>query len=71
MEEKFKELSQVEKVVTLSGSIRYTSGGSFPSMDAAEKYRKELEDKGFFDALVIATFKNQVISLQEAAELLK
>ena len=71
MDEKFKELSQVEKEVTLSGSIRYTSGGSFPSMDAAEKYRKELEDKGFFDALVIATFKNQVISLQEAAELLK
>ena len=71
MDEKFKELSQVEKEVTLSGNIRYTSGGSFPSMDAAEKYRKELEDKGFFDALVIATFKNQVISLQEAAELLK
>ena len=70
MDEKIKDLSNVEKQTTSSGSLRYTTG-IFQGLEAAEKYRKELEDKGFTDAFVIATFKNEVISIQEAMELLK
>jgi len=70
MDERVKDLKGIEKQATSSGSIRYTAG-KFTSMDAAEKYRKELEDKGFSDAFIIATFRDEVISIQEAAELLK
>jgi len=69
-DEKFKDLKDVEKQTTVSGSIRY-SAGNFKGYDAAEKYRKELETKGFYDAFIIATFKNEIISIQEAMELLK
>lgn len=69
-DEKFKDLKDVEKQNTVSGSIRYSSG-SFNGLDAAEKYRKELEAKGFSDAFIIATFRNEIISIQEAMELLK
>ncbi len=70
IDEKYKDLKDVEKQNTVSGSIRYSSG-SFNGYDAAEKYRKELETKGFYDAFIIATFKNEIISIQEAMELLK
>lgn len=69
-DEKFKDLKDVEKQTTVSGSIRYSSG-NFNGLDAAEKYRKELEAKGFSDAFIIATFRNEIISIQEAMELLK
>jgi hypothetical protein len=71
MDEKVKGLSGVEKQTTSSGSIRYTAGGEFANFDAAEKYRKDLEDKGYTDAFIIATFKGEIISMQEAMELLK
>jgi cell division septation protein DedD len=70
IDEKYKDLKDVEKQTTVSGSIRY-SAGTFNGYDAAEKYRKELETKGFYDAFIIATFKNEIISIQEAMELLK
>ena len=69
-DEKFKNLKDVEKQTTVSGSIRY-SAGIFNGYDAAEKYRLELEGMGFSDAFIIATFKNEIISIQEAMELLK
>lgn len=69
-EERFKDLKQLEKQSTTTGNVRFTSG-SFTGYDAAEKYRKELEDKGFTDAFIIATFKDELISIQEALELLK
>jgi hypothetical protein len=70
MDEKIKEVPDAEKQTTASGSLRYTAG-NFPGFDAAEKYRKELEEKGFTDAFIIATFKDEIISIQEAMELLK
>ncbi len=70
MDEKTKSLTGVEKQTTATGSLRYTSG-SFTAFDAAEKYRKELEGKGFTDAFIIATFRNEIISIQEALELMK
>lgn len=70
MDDKVKPLGNAEKQTTATGSIRYTSG-NFNNFDAAEKYRKELEGKGFMDAFIIATFKNEIISIQEALELMK
>ncbi|MBL7917900.1 MAG: SPOR domain-containing protein, partial [Bacteroidia bacterium] len=69
-EERFKDLKNLEKQTTTTGNVRFTSG-SFTGYDAAEKYRKELEGKGFTDAFIIATFKDELISIQEALELLK
>ncbi len=69
-DEKYKGLKDLEKQATTTGNIRFTTG-SFPGFDAAEKYRKELEAKGFSDAFIIATFKDELISIQEALELLK
>jgi hypothetical protein len=69
-EERFKDLKQLEKQSTTTGNVRFTTG-SFTGYDTAEKYRKELEAKGFTDAFIIATFKDELISIQEALELLK
>ncbi|MGZ3901407.1 MAG: SPOR domain-containing protein, partial [Bacteroidia bacterium] len=70
MDERVKDINDIEKQATSSGMIRYTTG-KFSDMAAAEKYRKELEDKGFTDAFIIATFKGDIISIQEALELKK
>ena len=70
MEEKTKDLPVIEKQSTGSGMIRYTLG-SFNDYPAADKYRQELAEKGFSEAFVIAIFKGEVISIQEALELLK
>lgn len=69
-DERFKDIPNVEKQATTTGNVRFMSG-SFTGYDAAEKYRKELEAKGFTDAFIIATFKDELISIQEALELLK
>jgi len=70
MEEKTKDLKDIEKQGTGSGMIRYTAG-TFSDYSKADKYRQELADKGFIEAFVIAVFKGEVISIQEAQELLK
>ena len=70
MEEKTKDLQGVEKQPTISGLVRY-SIGNFNDYSKADKYRQELADKGFVEAFVIALFKGEIISIQEAQELLK
>jgi hypothetical protein len=70
MEEKIKDLKDIERQSTGSGMIRYTAG-SFTDYSKADKYREELANKGFTEAFVIAVFKGEVISIQEAQELLK
>lgn len=70
MEEKTKDLEGIEKQSTGSGMIRYTAG-TFNDYSKADKYRQELADKGFIEAFVIAVFNGEVISIQEAQELLK
>jgi cell division septation protein DedD len=70
MEDKTKDIADVEKQGTGSGMIRYTAG-SFKDYSKADEYRKQLNDKGFAEAFVIAVFKGEVISIQEALELLK
>lgn len=70
MEEKVKDLPDFEKQSTASGQVRYTTG-SFTDYSKADKMREELNDKGFTEAFVIAVFKGEIISIQEALELLK
>lgn len=70
MDERLKGLADIGKQTTATGMIRYTVG-KYSGYDAAEKARKEMEDKGFPEAFIIATFKEEIISLQEAMELLK
>ncbi|MCE3228584.1 MAG: hypothetical protein K0S32_3135 [Bacteroidetes bacterium] len=69
-DEQFKDIKGLEKQGTSTGSIRYTAG-KFPTQEAADKFAKELADKGFSEAFTIATFRGDVISIQEAMELLK
>lgn len=69
-EEKYKDIKDIQKQGTTTGRIRLMSGG-FSGYDVAQKYRNELEAKGFNEAFVIATFKDELISIQEALELLK
>ncbi len=69
-EERTKDLTDVEKQGTGTGMIRYTSG-SFTDYSKAEKHRETLGEKGFTEAFVIAIFKGEIISIQEALELLK
>lgn len=69
-EERIKDIANVEKQGTGSGMIRYTSG-SYTDYSKADKYREELAEKGFAEAFVIAVFKGEIISIQEALELLK
>jgi len=70
MDERVKDITNIEKQTTASGSVRYTAG-AFNSKEAADKYLKELNDKGFPEGFLIATFKGEVISIQEALDLLK
>lgn len=70
MDNRVKGLQDLEKQITPSGSLRYTAG-RFSTLDQAEKFRKLLEEQGFGDAFVIATFKDEIVSIQEALELMK
>lgn len=70
LEERVKDLTDVEKQGTGSGMIRYTSG-SFTDYSKADKHREALAEKGFTESFVIAIFKGEIISIQEALELLK
>lgn len=68
--ELYKDVPNLDRQNTSTGMIRYVAG-NYTSYDEAEKFRKQLEDSGFSDAFIIATFKSEIISIQEALELLK
>lgn len=60
----------MDKEPTTSGLIRITAG-EFKDYNDAIKYKNTLAEKGISGAFVIGTFKGEVISIQEALELLK
>lgn len=67
-EEKVKKLKNLSKISTGTGFIVFTAG-NFKDYNEALKYKKEiLQD--FPDAFVVGVFKGEVISAQEAAEIL-
>lgn len=68
---KINLIKNIEKQYTESGLTRYTAG-SFTNYDNAIAYKNELSAKyGFTDAFIVAFFKEQLIPIQEAIELLK
>ncbi len=68
--DRIKDLKDVIKTPTTSGSIRVTMG-SFSNYDEAMKQKTYLSEHGFSEAFVIGMFKGEIISIQEAIELLK
>jgi hypothetical protein len=71
LDEQTKELKDVIKQPTITGLVRYIVGDFKNNANDATKYKNSLVEKGFTGAFVIATFKGEVISMQEALELLK
>jgi len=70
LEDRTKDLKGVEKQTTETGLIRYTVG-QFNDYSKANEFREELKNRGLNEAFIIATFKGEIISIQEALELLK
>lgn len=70
LDEQLKELKDVDKEPTTSGLMRITAG-EFKDYNEAVKYKNTLAEKGISGAFVIGTFRGDVISIQEALELLK
>ncbi len=66
--EKIKNMQGIDKQTTITGLLRYTAG-DFRNYNDALKLKNSLVQKGFKDAFVIATFKGELISIQEANEL--
>ena len=71
LDDQTKEMKDVVKQTTITGMVRYVVGDFKNNSTEATKYKNELVEKGFSGAFVIATFKGEVISMQEALELLK
>jgi cell division protein FtsN len=69
-EERVAKLKDVIKQPTSSGLMRYMVG-EFKNYNDAVKHKNKLAAEGYPEAFVIATFKGEVISIQEALELLK
>jgi hypothetical protein len=67
----YSKLNGVEQVGTKSGSVRYIVG-HFSDYAQAQEYKKVvMNEYGINDAFLVAFFNNQIISVQEALELLK
>ncbi len=69
MDIKYQDVPDIQKETTSNGNIRYVTG-NFHNKGEANKFLKAMDAAGFSDAFIIAKFKNEIISLQEAAELL-
>ncbi|MBI3500160.1 MAG: SPOR domain-containing protein [Bacteroidetes bacterium] len=71
MQKKFSKLPGLEKKKKSSGVNQYVAG-KFGSYEEAKKFRDEVGEKyGIKDAFLVAFFKDEMISVQEAVELLK
>jgi hypothetical protein len=67
---KFNTLKNVEQSTTTTGLTRYTTG-SFHDYSSAQRFKEELHKQGIDGAFVIAFFKDELISVPEAIELLR
>jgi hypothetical protein len=68
-EDRIKDLKDIQKSTTTNGLIRYTIG-EYNEYNDAVKSKSALAEKGLNDVFVIATFRGEVISIQEALEIL-
>jgi hypothetical protein len=69
IQKKLNALASVEKSATAAGLTRYTVGNT-SDYKTIMALRDEMKTKGFPDAFVIAFFKGEPISVQEALDLL-
>ncbi len=69
-EAQLKGLQDVDQQTTATGAVRYTAG-KFSAYNDAVAYKNKLVNEGYTDAFVVAMFKDELISLQEAMEILK
>lgn len=67
-EEKLKKLKDVSKIAVGKESIRYTVG-NFKDYNEANKYKKSIAED-FPGAFVVGVFNGEIISAQEAAEII-
>jgi len=67
---KLNAISGVERTITSSGLSRYTVGTT-NNYEQITNLKREMREKGFPDAFVLAFFKGEPITIQEALELLK
>lgn len=67
---RLQSVSGVEKTTMPSGAIRYSVGNT-NNYEEITNLKRSMRDKGFADAFVLAFFKGEPISVQEALELLK
>lgn len=71
MMDKLNKVPGLEKRKKPSGVVQFMAG-KFQNYEEAKKFREEIAQKyGIEDAFLIAFFKDEPISVQEAAELLK
>lgn len=69
--QKFSKIPGLEKKKKSSGIMQYVAG-KFSNYEEAKKFRDELVSKyGIQDAFLVAFFKDEMISVQEAVELIK
>ncbi|HEU4718738.1 MAG TPA: hypothetical protein VFU15_12930 [Bacteroidia bacterium] len=68
--QKINSIQGIDKAVTNAGLTRYTAGNTsdFKSISAT---RDDMKAKGFSDAFIIAFYKGEQITIQEALELQK
>jgi N-acetylmuramoyl-L-alanine amidase len=52
-----------------NGLFKYTTG-NYSNLEAAEKYKKTVREKGFSDAFTVAFYNNDRVSIAKAKELL-
>lgn len=69
-EERVSQLKDVSKQATTTGMYRYTVG-NFRNYNDAKRFEDKLKAQGYPEAFVMATFNGEVISIQEALELMK
>jgi len=71
IQQKYKNIPGLERKKKSSGVNQYLAG-KFINYEEAKKFRDELTQKyGIKDAFLVAFFKEEMISVQEAVELLK
>lgn len=69
--QKFNKIPGLEKKTKASGITQYLAG-KFNNYEQAKKFREEISSKyGIPDAFIIAFFKDEMITVQEAIELLR
>jgi cell division protein FtsN len=68
---KINSLQEIKSQRTTNGFNRYTAGSFSTYKQAAEFKNKLVNELGISDAFIVAFFKDQLITVQEAQELLK